>query len=264
MDGVAGYTAVAERFFINNWLREAMGATDYAKKLSQSCDSLTKSILKQTNLAYVTNPLNYAWEYHESYLTQYSNLGATTLLLGMNPGPYGMAQCGVPFGATHIARDFLNITGEISDPKGRHPKRPIEGLDFARQEVSGTRLWGLLRDIWETPEEIHRNVFLVNHCPLLLLGETGKNITPDKISGNAVKKLLKACDEHLRDVVVGMGITRVIGIGKYAEKRALLALKGMDIEITTCWHPSPASPLANRNDGADWRANVRKVLLGEH
>ena len=108
-------------------------------------------------------------------------------------------------------------------------------------------------------------MFLVNHCPLLLLGESGKYITPDKSSGNAVKKLLKACDSHLKEVVQTMGITRVIGIGKYAEKRALLALKGLDIEVTTCcWHPSPASPLANRNDGADWRANVTSVLLAEH
>ena len=241
-----------------------MGVIESAKTLSKSCDSLSISILKQKNISYVTNPLNYAWEYHESYLTQYSTLGAKTLLLGMNPGPYGMAQCGVPFGATHIARDFLNIIGEFTEPVGRHPKRPIEGLDFERQEISGTRMWGLLSDIWKTPENIHKNVFLVNHCPLLLLSETGKNITPDKISGNAVKKLLKACDKHLREVVLDMGITRVIGIGKYAEKRALLALGGLDIEITTCWHPSPASPLANRNDGADWRANVRTTLLGEH
>ena len=103
-------------------------------------------------------------------------------------------------------------------------------LDFERQEISGTRLWGLLRDIWKTPEEIHKNVFLVNHCPLLLLGETGKNITPDKISGSALKKLLKACDEHLREVVIELGIRRVIGVGKYAEKRALLALKDLDLD----------------------------------
>ena len=240
-----------------------MGVIESAKKLSEKCDSLTKSILRQTNLSYVTNPLNYAWQYHESYLKQYSGLGAKTLLLGMNPGPYGMAQCGVPFGATNIAKNFLNITGKVTDPSGRHPKRPVEGLDFERQEISGTRLWGLLKDIWRTPVNIHKNVFLVNHCPLLLLSESGKNITPDKISGNAVKKLLKACDEHLKEVVIEMGITRVIGVGKYAEKRALLALNGLDVEITTCWHPSPASPLANRNDGADWRANVTGVLLAE-
>lgn len=242
---------------------QVMGVIESARKLSKKCDSLTKSILNQTSLAYVTNPLNYAWEYHESYLKQYSGLGARTLLLGMNPGPYGMAQCGVPFGATKIAKEFLKITGEFHDPVGRHPKRPVEGLEFERQEISGTRLWGLLEEIWGTPENIHRNVFLVNHCPLLLLGETGKNITPDKISGNAVKELLKACDNHLKEVVLELGIKRVIGVGKYAEKRALLALEGLDIEVTTCWHPSPASPLANRNDGADWRANVRRVLLGE-
>ena len=264
MRNVANCTILAERFLMAYQLRVVMGVIESAKKLSLFCDSLSKSILKQKHISHVTNPLNYAWEYHESYLAQYSALGATTLLLGMNPGPYGMAQCGVPFGATHIARDFLNITGEFTEPTGRHPKRPIEGLDFERQEISGTRMWGLLKQIWGTPENIHKNVFLVNHCPLLLLGDSGKNITPDKISGLAAKQLLKACDEHLRNVVIEMGITTVIGIGKYAEKRALLALDGLGINITTCWHPSPASPLANRNDGADWRANVTNVLLGEH
>ena len=234
-----------------------------ASLLSRDCDLLIPKLLKCKGVSFVTNPLDYAWEYHESYLEKYSSLGAKTLLLGMNPGPYGMAQCGVPFGATSIAKDFLGIEGEFTDPQGRHPKRPIEGLDFERQEISGTRLWGLLKEIWKSPEEIHRNVFLVNHCPLLLLGETGKNITPDNISGPALRKLLSVCDKHLRNVVEILGIERVIGVGKYAEKRAKIALNGLDIEITTCWHPSPASPLANRNDGADWRKNVSSVLLAQ-
>lgn len=235
-----------------------------ARTLSDECDKLIPKLLKIKVLHHVTNPLDYAKEYHDSYIEQYSGLGAKTLLLGMNPGPYGMAQCGVPFGATSIARDFLGIEGEFRDPKGRHPKRPIEGLDFERQEISGTRLWGLLKDIYKTPDEIHKNVYLVNHCPLLLLGETGKNITPDNISGPAVKKLIQVCDNHLKEVVTTLGIERVIGVGKYAEKRAKIALKDLDIEITTCWHPSPASPLANRNDGEDWRKNVRSILLREN
>ena len=85
------------------------------------------------------------------------------------------------------------------------------------------------------------------------------------------RQILDACDKHLQQVVEIMGITRIIGVGKYAEKRACLAFKadktglgttlgGQKISITTCWHPSPASPLANRNDGADWRANVISVL----
>ena len=235
-----------------------------AKKLSDECDELIPKLLKIKGLEYVTNPLNYAWQYHESYIKQYSGLGAKTLLLGMNPGPYGMAQCGVPFGATEIAKNFLNISGEFTNPEGRHPKRHIEGLEFERQEISGTRLWGLLKQIWKTPEEIHKNVFLVNHCPLLLLGETGRNITPDNVSGPALKKLMKTCDKHLLSVVKSLGIKRVVGVGKYAEKRARIALEGLDIEITTCWHPSPASPLANRNDGEDWRNNVKSILLREY
>ena len=113
---------------MNYSLRVFMGVIDSAKKLSQSCDSLTKSILRQTNLAHVTNPLNYAWEYHESYLSQYSGLGAKTLMLGMNPGPYGMAQCGVPFGATHIARDFLKISGEITAVSYTHLTLPTKRI----------------------------------------------------------------------------------------------------------------------------------------
>ena len=237
---------------------------DNALALSNACDSLKQQLIDETDAKYVTNPLDYAWEYHHSYLSQYGGLGAKTLLLGMNPGPFGMAQCGVPFGATKVAKNFLNISGRIHDPKNRHPKRPIEGLDFQRQEVSGTRLWGLLEEIWKDPITIHQNVFLVNHCPLLLLGESGRNITPANISGPAVNKLLKLCDKHLKETVESLGITRVVGIGKYAEKRAKMAFSGMDIVVDTCWHPSPASPLANRNDGADWRENVTNALLGNN
>ena len=182
----------------------------------------------------------------------------------MNPGPFGMAQSGVPFGATELAKNFLGISGNFRDPVGRHPKRPIEGLDFQRQEVSGTRLWGLLEEIWKDPITIHQNVFLVNHCPLLLLGKSGRNITPANISGPATRKLLKLCDKHLKVVVESLDISRIIGVGKYAEKRAEIAFSGTNIEISSCWHPSPASPLANKNDGADWKANVTSVLLGNN
>ncbi|MDP6870054.1 MAG: hypothetical protein QGI21_04710 [Candidatus Poseidoniaceae archaeon] len=238
-----------------------MEIVDAAKKLSGACDNLRRGIINETDVAYATNPLDYAWEFHESYLSQYSNLGAKTLLLGMNPGPYGMAQCGVPFGATEIAKDFLHITGNFTEPIGGHPKRPVHGLEFERQEISGTRLWGLLKDIWKTPEKIHQNVFLVNHCPLLLLGESGKNITPDNISGPAVKSLIKICDNHLNEVVDILKIERIVGVGKYAERRATSVFGNTGPEITTCWHPSPASPLANRNNGADWRENVESILL---
>ena len=50
------------------------------------------------------------------------------------------------------------------------------------------------------------------------------------------------------------------GSGKLAVRRARDALGGSEVEVRGCWHPSPASPLAKRNGGADWRKNVRAVL----
>ena len=245
-----------------------------AKHLSAACDEAISKLETSGSVAHATNPLDYAWLHHEQFIEQWGGLGATTLLLGMNPGPWGMAQTGVPFGATVVARDFLRIEAKkLSTPANAHPKRPIVGMDLERQEVSGTRLWNLMEELYGSPEATFSNLFVVNHCPLLLLGERGQNITPDKVPKALIEPVLKACDDHLREVVDIMGIARIVGVGKYAEQRARQAFdagkkghgitaSGREIEITTCWHPSPASPLANRNDGADWRENVRNVLIG--
>ena len=182
--------------------------------------------------------------------------------MGMNPGPHGMGQMGIPFAATSMVRDLLGISGiDVNQPSVIHPKRPVIGLDYPREEVSGTRIWGLLSETYGGVDEIFGKVFLVNHCPLMLLdGERGSNITPDKIYGDTAKGLLRRCDEHLVEVVEILDADVVIGIGKFAEKRARDALDGSEVEVRGCWHPSPASPLANRNGGADWRENVRAVL----
>ena len=173
----------------------------------------------------------------------------------MNPGPDGMAQTGVPFGATAMARDILQIEErDVQTPPGAHPKRPIEGLSMGRQEVSGTRFWSMLSDHYGSTEAIFSNIFVVNHCPLLILGETGRNVTPVDLPKSTIEPVLKACDRHLKSVVDIMGIETVVGVGNYAKKRAQSVLT--DIHIDAMWHPSPASPLANRNGGADWRANA--------
>ena len=247
---------------------------DAAQRLSQRCDEAIALLEAKGGVAHATNPLNYAWPHHEQYIDRWGGLGATTLLLGMNPGPWGMAQTGVPFGATDVTRDFLGIEAkELTTPANAHPKRPVVGLSLERQEVSGTRLWNLMETLYGSPEATFANLFVVNHCPLLLLGDRGQNITPDKVPKSLIEPVLEACDDHLRRVVEVMGITRIVGVGKYAEQRARHAFnagkkgagttaQGRTVEITTCWHPSPASPLANRNDGADWRENVRNILIG--
>ena len=233
-----------------------------SSKLRDDVEKFSDSLVKEGSVDAVYNPLAYAWEPHRAYLELASGGGAKTLLLGMNPGPHGMGQMGIPFAATSVVRDLLKITDlEVGQPSTPHPKRPISGLDWPKEEVSGTRLWGLLANEYGSAESIFKSVFLLNHCPLMLFsGERATNITPDKITGPTTKALLERCDDHLREVVDIMQIERVIGVGRYSEKRALNALSGIDISITTCWHPSPASPLANRNKGEDWKKNVRNVL----
>ena len=233
-----------------------------SSKLRDDVEKFADSLVKEGSVDAVYNPLAYAWEPHRAYLELASGRGAKTLLLGMNPGPHGMGQMGIPFAATSVVRDLLKITNlDVGQPRTPHPKRPISGLDWPKEEVSGTRLWGLLANEYGSAESIFKSVFLLNHCPLMLFsGERATNITPDRITGPTTKALLERCDEHLREVVDIMQIERVIGVGRYSEKRALNALSGIDISVTTCWHPSPASPLANRNKGEDWKKNVRSVL----
>ncbi len=243
-----------------------------ALRLSSLCNASIDVIEAKSDVAHATNPLDYAWPHHVQYLEQWGGLGAKTLLLGMNPGPWGMAQTGVPFGATKVAQDFLNIEPkQLATPSNAHPKRQIEGMALERQEISGTRLWNLMEGHYGSAKSTFENIFVVNHCPLLLLGERGQNITPNKVPKAIIDPILDACDEHLKQVVDLLGITHIIGIGKYAEERARKAFNapkkgngatvaGREIIIDTCWHPSPASPLANKNDGADWRANVIACL----
>ena len=226
-----------------------------ALRLSEDCNRGINRIMRHKSVAHVTNPLDYAWAYHEQFIEQWSEFGATTLLLGMNPGPYGMAQTGVPFGATAMARDILQIKErDVRTPLRAHPKRPIEGLSMERQEVSGTRFWSMLYDHYGSTEAIFSNIYVVNHCPLLILGETGRNVTPVDLPKATIEPVLKACDKHLKSVVDIMAIESVVGVGNYAKKRAQSVLN--DVHIDSMWHPSPASPLANRNGGADWRANA--------
>ena len=243
-----------------------------ARRLSDRCDELLPSLLGQGGVAHATNTLDYAWPLHEAWIRTWGGHGATTLLLGMNPGPWGMAQSGVPFGATGIVREELEIPDHpMVTPSGAHPKRPIVGLSQARQEVSGQRIWSLLFEVYGSPLGAMKEVFLVNHCPLLLLNERGANVTPDKVPASVVAPVFDACDDHLREVVDVLRATRIIGVGAYASDRAQRALDGSkgeglspdgrQVRLEKCWHPSPASPLANRNGGADWRAQVRRVLL---
>ena len=233
-----------------------------ASGLRDDVGPLGEKLVEEGRIDVCYNPLNYAWNVHEEYLRRMGGLGAKTVVLGMNPGPHGMGQMGIPFAATSVVRDLLGISGiPVNQPNTPDERRPVIGLDYHKEEVSGTRLWGLLSEQYGDAESIASRVFLVNHCPLMLFsGPRATNITPDKIGGGTAKALIERCDEHLSQVVEILEANRVIGVGKFAESRARDALKEQSVEVTGCWHPSPASPLANRNGGADWRENVSSIL----
>jgi single-strand selective monofunctional uracil DNA glycosylase len=233
-----------------------------AKKLHIACSNLKSELGPPLSVTY--EPLDYAWQIHEQYLTNYGGQGAKTVLLGMNPGPWGMGQTGVPFGDVSKVTDYLGLSGEVESPLDTLPKRPVLGLDCTRGEVSGTRLWSIVEEIYGDANAAHQHLFVVNHCPLLMFDDGARNLTPDKLRGDSAKRLLEVCDEHLREVVDALDAERVVGVGAYAKKRAEIALGGRadsKVRIESIPHPSPASPLANRNGGADWRAAVRAVLL---
>jgi single-strand selective monofunctional uracil DNA glycosylase len=197
-------------------------------------------------VTHVYNPLEYAWKAHSQYLERYGAVPKEVLLLGMNPGPWGMAQTGIPFGEVGAVRDWLGIDAEIGRPDAEHPKRSVEGLACARSEVSGARLWGWARDSFGTPERFFTTFFIANYCPLAFLEESGRNRTPDKLPAAEKTPLLAICDRALRRTVDYLQPGLVIGVGAFAETRARAALAGIDVSIGRILHPSPASPAANR------------------
>ncbi len=207
-------------------------------------------------VAYTYNPLAYAREPHEAYLTRYGQGPKRFVLLGMNPGPFGMAQTGVPFGDVGMVRDWLRISGKVQRPRSEHPRRPVLGFECPRCEVSGTRLWGWVKQRFETPERFFADFFVVNYCPLVFVEESGRNRTPDRLPPAERDALLQACDLALTEVAALLKPERVIGVGGFAERRAREVLGPSGVTVSSILHPSPASPLANK----DWAGSIEAQL----
>jgi single-strand selective monofunctional uracil DNA glycosylase len=201
-------------------------------------------------------PLDYAWPAHEAYLRRYGRAPKRVVFLGMNPGPFGMAQTGVPFGEVAAVRDWLDIEAKIGKPAREHPKRHVEGFECSRSEVSGKRLWQLFATRFGTPEKFFADHIVLNYCPLAFLEASGRNLTPDKLPAPAREKLFAACDEHLRTVGKVLQPEWLIGIGDFAAKCAGEVFAGTLVKVGRILHPSPASPAANR----DWAGQAETQL----
>jgi single-strand selective monofunctional uracil DNA glycosylase len=214
---------------------------DAAKALSESCQQLPFDEPVHT----VYNAFGYAWRGYEAYLRSYARTRKRILYLGMNPGPWGMAQTGVPFGEIKAVREWMGLTAPIDKPPREHPKRPIEGFLCERSEVSGRRLWSLFADLYGTADAFFREALVFNYCPLSFMSESGANITPDKLSGTTRAPLEAACDAHLRTVIGILEPDILVGVGGFAT-HCLEGVAPPGVRVGTLLHPSPASPIANR------------------
>jgi single-strand selective monofunctional uracil DNA glycosylase len=203
------------------------------------------------------NPLEYGWAAHEMFLKRFADSSKRVVFLGMNPGPFGMAQTAVPFGEVAAVRDWMKIETAIGKPDPEHPKRPVTGFECTRSEVSGRRLWGLFSERYPKAERFFEDHFVVNFCPLVFMEESGRNRTPDKLAKDERKIVYKLCDQYLADVVSILQPEWVVGVGGFALKRAEEALADFpEQKLGNVLHPSPASPAANRG----WAEQASKQL----
>jgi single-strand selective monofunctional uracil DNA glycosylase len=226
-----------------------------SRKLSRQCMAIDFG----DAAPWIYNPLQYAKALHEQYLERFARPSCQVLFLGMNPGPWGMSQTGVPFGEIAAVRDYLKLDAKVKKPNPEHPKRPIEGLDCPRSEVSGRRLWGLFAERHPDPEDFFADHFVSNFCPLVFMEESARNITPDKLPAAYRSQLQDVCDAHLTTLIQTIQPNWIIGVGAFAETCAKRVVAGLDLlrpEIGRILHPSPASPAANK----DWAGTATRQL----
>lgn len=224
-------------------------------------DALTRSLRALrfgSPVTHVYRPLVYARAPWVAYLERFASAPKEVLLLGMNPGPFGMAQTGVPFGEVGLVRDWLGIEAPVRRPRNQHPRRPVEGFACTRSEVSGARLWGWARERFGEPERFFARFFVWNYCPLVFMEESGRNRTPDKLAAAERDALFQRCDVALERAVAVLRPRLVVGIGRFAETRARAALGAAEVAIGSIPHPSPASPAANRG----WAPQAERALGG--
>ena len=244
---------------MTDYRRHQRSLVQAARRLVEEADHLRFG----PPVAWVYNPLRYARATHEAYLSRYGRPPKHVVFLGMNPGPWGMAQTGVPFGEVRAVRDWLGIEEPVGRPEREHPRRPVLGFACPRSEVSGQRIWGLMRERFGTARSFFRTHFVANYCPLLFLDAEGRNLTPDRLRPSDRGPLLEVCDRHLARVLEILQPDWAIGIGRFAEGCLERVAGGSGLasrpgpRIGGIPHPSPANPGANR----DWAARTVRALI---
>ncbi|KAL1122807.1 hypothetical protein AAG570_003133 [Ranatra chinensis] len=213
------------------------------------------------SVEYVYDPLTYAYDIHSKFVRKFCLGTKEILFLGMNPGPWGMMQNGVPFGENTSVQQFLGLFGTVVKPEREHPLRPVLGLACRRSEVSGKRFWSLARLLGASEAEVFfRHCFVYNYFPLCLIGSHGKNVTPPELKAAVQRSIESACDSALCEVISLLNVKVVIGIGRFSEKKALnvVSRAGLnDVKVLFLPHPSPRNPATNK----DWLTTTKQLII---
>ena len=239
-----------------------------ARQLRDDCDHIRFN----APITHVYNPLGYAYLSYEQYVRRFGNAPKHAVFLGMNPGPFGMMQTGVPFGEVAAVRDWMQIHAKVDKPSLQHAKRPIDGFACTRSEVSGKRLWAWAANQFGSAENFFVRSYVLNYCPLVFLEASGRNFTPEKLPADTARQLTAACDRHLVLSLNALQPRWAIGVGAYAAKRLQIVLQHAQApedaratgalpapKVIQILHPSPASPVANRG----WEQAIVETL-GQH
>lgn len=232
---------------------------DAARTLSKRCGELSF----QEPVAWTYNPLAYAWDGHEQYVRLFGDAPKSVLFVGMNPGPWGMGQTGVPFGDPDVVRSMMGIEAiDVHPPAEPREDRPVYGLESPRNEVSGTRLYEGLADAFGTLKAAYEGLFVANYCPLLFFDDEASNLTPPRLRKADREALFEVCDEHLSTLIGHFDPDALVGVGRFAERRieAVLDDRDEDRQVSYLLHPSPANPMANKDGGEHWRRQLDEVL----
>lgn len=231
------------------------------------------------------NPLAYARAAHERYLELFGG-PRRLLIVGMNPGPWGMVQTGVPFGNVETARTILGFGGSfdvdiVGQPAQALDIRPVQGFRCQRDEVSGRRFWSGLAPLWVKPgddkiqprppgqffgdagmtaEQVAAlqfdrqlvrmlgEVFVMNLCPLAFfdIAASAANVTPDKLPQPWRDRLVGDGSPCARYLVEIVALLRPAAVVVMGAWVERTVARWTDTRIVPLPHPSPANPAANK------------------
>ena len=101
------------------------------------------------------------------------------VFLGMNPGPLGMVQTGVPLGRSRRFRDRMGIEATVEKLATENPKRRSRVLPARAPRSAAGASGDCSPSVSGLPRRSLRTILSPNYCPLAssIMG----NLTPDKL-----------------------------------------------------------------------------------